>query len=391
MVPRQGSVEVRAAYHAARNEILRPGATVFCSRYFCEKWIPRLGGTATALVLTLRAIAVESASNAAADDSPQAVVEVSQQTLGRRVGCSANTIYRELKSNAELAHFVRTEERYVRNPKGRVRQSESVYYIAMDDPLLPEDEPLLEQIVERKAAEAAAPRPERVIIPERAPASTSPAALPPFVHQNGGQGSLLEPIDSDVVRQNDGQQRADRSANLMDNSWSPKMRDYKVTESNLQKPVTVTPPGAGTGGVLHASQSSDGLAAWRQTTEDLARHSAKELDDLPSMGYHIAVWNHARKHDKQRGGRPMLTDGVFDILRDLSHRRAQTPKPQPQGRAWTRRTQKWFEENGIPMQLRASIRTGRGGGGAAEEAEEDAASIRAALANAPFMRNRAAE
>jgi hypothetical protein len=142
---------------------------------------------------------------------------------------------------------------------------------------------------------------------------------------------------------------------------------------------------------LHAFQGSDGLAAWRQATEDLARHSAKELDDLPSMGYHIAVWNHARKHDKQRGGKPMLTDGVFDILRDLSHRRSQTPKPQPQGKAWTRRTQKWFEENGVPMQLRASIRTSRGGGGAAEEPEEDVESIRAALANAPFMRNRAAE
>ena len=386
MVPRQGSVEVRAAYHAARNEILRPGATVFCSRYFCEKWIPRLGGTATALVLTLRAIASENASSApsaSADDSPQAVVEVSQQTLGQRVGCSANTIYRELKSNAELAHFVRTEERYVRNPKGRVRQSESVYYIAMDDPLIPEDEPLLEQIVERYAAEASAPRPERVIIPERVPTPALPPSAPaaPLVHQNGGQGSLL---GSDVVRQNDGQQRADRSAKMMDNLWSPKMMDYKVTESNLQKPVTVTPPGAETGGVLHAC--SDGLAAWRQTTEDLARHSANELDDKASMGYHIAVWNHARKHDKQRGGRPILTDGVFDILRELSQRRSDTSKSQPQGKAWTRRTQKWFEENGVSLPVRSSVHMGRGRGTA--EDPEDVESIRAALANAPFMRNR---
>jgi hypothetical protein len=381
MVPRQGSVEVRAAYHAARNEILRPGATVFCSRYFCEKWMPRLGGTATALVLTLRAIAAE---NPSADDSPQAIVEVSQQTLGQRVGCSANTIYRELKSNAELAHFVRTEERYVRNPKGRVRQSESVYYIAMDDPLIPEDEPLLEQIVERYTAEAAAPRPERVIVPERVPTPAPSAQAASLVHQNGGQGSLL---GSDVVHQNDGQQRADRSAKLMDNSWSPKMMDYKVTESNLQKPVTVTPSGTGTGGVLHAC--SDGLAAWRQTTEDLARHSARELDDKASTGYHIAVWNHARKHDKQRRGKPLLTDGVFEILRDLSLRRAEASKPQPQGKAWTRRTQKWFEENGVPLPVRSSVRIGQDRGDHEEQEEqEDVESIRAALAGAPFMRNR---
>jgi hypothetical protein len=263
----------------------------------------------------------------------------------------------------------------------------------MDDPLLPEDEPLLEQIVERYAAEAAAPRPERVIVPERVPTG-QPAPLngtQPLVHQNGGQEGQPS---LDVVHQNDGQQRADRSANLMDNSWSAKMMDYKVTESNLQKPVTVTPAGAGTGGDLHISSGSNGLAAWRQATEDLARHSAKELDDQPSIGYHIAVWNHARKHDKQRGGKPLLTDGVFDILRDLSHRRSQAAKPQPQGRAWTRRTQKWFEENGVPLPVRSAVRFERGGGAVTrsqEEPEDDIESIRAALANAPFMRNRQSE
>ena len=52
-------------------------------------------------------------------------------------------------------------------------------------------------------------------------------------------------------------------------------------------------------------------------------------------------------------GPPLLTLGVFDILSDLERRRRETERPQPQGKAWTRRTRKWFEDNGVPLLSKA--------------------------------------
>jgi hypothetical protein len=104
--------------------------------------------------------------------------------------------------------------------------------------------------------------------------------------------------------------------------------------------------------------------------EELARHSARELGDTASLGYHIQVWNHARKHDRLNGGNPLLTDGVFDILRVLCERRAALPAHPSQGKAWTRRTRKWFDDNGVPMLSKSE--------------KEEAAEIRQSLATAPF-------
>lgn len=116
----------------------------------------------------------------------------------------------------------------------------------------------------------------------------------------------------------------------------------KPTESNQTKNVTVTRPQAAT-----ETEAIDiSLEKWRRETEDLARYSANELGDKESVGYHVQVWNHARKIDKQRGGKRVVTDGVLTILSELSERRRQSG--QHQGKAWTRRTKKWFEDNNAP-------------------------------------------
>jgi hypothetical protein len=117
------------------------------------------------------------------------------------------------------------------------------------------------------------------------------------------------------------------------------------------------------------------LEAWRRTSEDLARYSCHEIGDgTGSLGYHIAVWNHARKHDKQRAdGKQPLTDGMFTILQELSERRQKTGTHQ--GKAWTRRTRKWLEDNGAPFLVKSD----------AAELQE----VRALLADAPFMQSEA--
>jgi hypothetical protein len=122
------------------------------------------------------------------------------------------------------------------------------------------------------------------------------------------------------------------------------------------------------------------LEEWRRTSEDLAHHSANELDDRSSLGYHIMVWNHARKHDRKHGNGQLLSDGVFTILGELVRRRAETG--QPQGKAWTRRTRRWFETNGVPLQVKSASPL-------FDEAE--LTSVRAAIAGAPFALEEAAE
>lgn len=153
---------------------------------------------------------------------------------------------------------------------------------------------------------------------------------------------------------------------LQDSVTNQNPTNRNVSESRLR--------GAGTGSIKHNS-----LEDWRRTSEDLARCSVKELDDIRSLGYHIQVWNHARKHDK-RNGNQVLTDGVFDILRSLAEKSRLGKGPQ--GKAWTRRTRRWFEDNGVPLTANWSV----------EPADEnEVAEVRAAIASAPFMRNTASD
>jgi AraC-like DNA-binding protein len=352
MRPLANTAMVRPDYHYARNELLRPDRTVFCSHYFVEKWIPRLGPTATTIVLTLRALAGEIHATTEAGVG-EAAVEVSQETVAKQLGCSTSTFYRELRNNVSLQAFLRIEQRFKRNPKGHVRQSENLYFIAMDDPLLPEDEPRVEEICNRRAANALANPSGKTIVSDVV-----------------GQNDVLRM--NSVVGQNDVQRHEEASVNLTEHILSVKLTEQESLGTYKKKQVTVTRLKAApeTKSLLHNS-----LEEWRRTTEELARHSAKELDDQNSLGYHIQVWNHARKHDKQKESK-VLTNGVFDILRELSQRRTAASPARPQGRAWTRRTCRWFEDNGVPLNVKSI---------GVETVESEISEVRAVLERAPFM------
>lgn len=355
MRPLANTAMVRPDYHYARNELLRPDRTVFCSRYFVEKWIPRLGPTATTIVLTLRALAGEIHTTTEAGVG-EAAVEVSQETVARQLGCSTSTFYRELRNNAALQAFLRIEQRFKRNQKGHIRQSENLYFIAMDDPLIPEDEPRVEEIRSRRAANTVSNPSGKTIVSDVV-----------------GQNDVLRLTN--VVGQNEGQHHEGLPVKLTDNISPVNLTGQESLGTYKQKQVTVTRQKAAseTGSVLNSS-----LEDWRRTTEELARHSAKELDDQNSIGYHIQVWNHARKHDKQRNSK-VLTSGIFDILRELSQRRLASSPARPQGSAWTRRTRKWFEDNGVVLNVKSV------GAETVVSDENEMAEVRAALQRAPFM------
>src|SRR5258708_10088527 len=131
-------------YYEAKNEIVRPDRGKFVTDYFVCHCMPQLGGLGTMLILFL-----SSRAGAIVDGS--AVVEIPRNDITLACGCSAARLWRELRNNTALHTFVRVEEQYARNAKGHVRQAENAYFIAMDDPLLPEDESRLQEIIARKA------------------------------------------------------------------------------------------------------------------------------------------------------------------------------------------------------------------------------------------------
>ncbi len=105
------------------------------TRYFWEKWAPRLGPTLTVLIVRLR---MHCYYNQATKERRDWCFPT-QQTLAEEVGISRWTVMRELKK-PEARQFVRVQyrSRYDPNRRQTVRIS-SLYHVAMDDPLIDQD------------------------------------------------------------------------------------------------------------------------------------------------------------------------------------------------------------------------------------------------------------
>lgn len=171
-------------YHSAVSAVTEPGRFVACSHYFVTRWMPLLGGEGTRLVLALRSLGYYNPRTGERRDQ----IVVGHAELAARVGCSEDTLTRLLGADRAsglprhpaLAHFVERERRVRRDPHtGRVWQEENAYRVAMDDPVHPDDWPLVVQkAAEREAqqkAQAAKNPPGRSGPPakERTPRSAS--------------------------------------------------------------------------------------------------------------------------------------------------------------------------------------------------------------------------
>ncbi len=131
----QDAIELQPFYHHVKNTIVRPKQIVAGTRYFWEKWAPRLGPTLTVLIVRLR---MHCYYNQATQERRDWCFPT-QQRLAEEIGVSRWTVMRELKK-PDARHFVRVQYRSRFDPVRRqtVRIS-SLYHIAMDDPLTEED------------------------------------------------------------------------------------------------------------------------------------------------------------------------------------------------------------------------------------------------------------
>lgn len=71
-------------------------------------------------------------------------------------------------------------------------------------------------------------------------------------------------------------------------------------------------------------------------TRRVAAYSAERLDDHRSLGYHIRVWNDARRRDA-KAKTTRHCDELFSLITELTDRARKTMRHQ--GRAWTSMTQ----------------------------------------------------
>ena len=132
-----------------RNGIVEPEEVVVFSQYFLKKWGPRLGPTLTLLIIRLRMYCYYNKRTKEKRDW----CFPSQKTLAEDLGVSSKTIERELKR--EIAReFIKRKPRYVYNQKlNKKIRTTDMYYIAMYDPLIPEDEALLVRKLKEKKLE----------------------------------------------------------------------------------------------------------------------------------------------------------------------------------------------------------------------------------------------
>ncbi|HEU0169201.1 MAG TPA: hypothetical protein VFS62_15600 [Chloroflexota bacterium] len=128
-------IELRPFYHDIKNTIVQPKQVVVGSRYFWERWAPRLKPTLTTLVVRLR---MHCYYNQATQERRDWCFPT-QQTLAEEVGVSRWTVMRELK-RPEARLFVRVQYRSRYDPSRRLTvRISSLYHVAMDDPLVEED------------------------------------------------------------------------------------------------------------------------------------------------------------------------------------------------------------------------------------------------------------
>ena len=146
-------------YHSAVNAVTRPNQATWCSDYFLDRWMPLLGAEGTRIVLALRRRGYNNRRTGVKRDE----IVVSRAELAALVGCSEDTLTRQLgcdratgaPNNPWLHFFVRAFRHQRRDPSGRLWQEKNGYWVAMDDPLHPDDRPLVEAYIRDQEAQAA--------------------------------------------------------------------------------------------------------------------------------------------------------------------------------------------------------------------------------------------
>lgn len=133
-------VMVLPFYHDLENEIRQPEKVRIQSEYFWERWVPKLGPTLTCLIITLRSYCYYNKLTKEKRDwcFPE------QATLAKQIGVKDRKTVMAALRHPLAHHFIRREKRYRYDPVKRKKvRATDIYHVAMDEPILPEDEPKL--------------------------------------------------------------------------------------------------------------------------------------------------------------------------------------------------------------------------------------------------------
>lgn len=138
------------AYRHVRDSILRPHLRITESRYFWERWKPRLGPDATVLIMEVRDRCNRSLGSPNTDAGTDGVgrdCTVGATELAGACGFSRVTLWRLLQRE-DVRQFVWVEHNYVYDKAmGKRRRTISTYHVLMEDPLTIEDELQIREIL----------------------------------------------------------------------------------------------------------------------------------------------------------------------------------------------------------------------------------------------------
>jgi hypothetical protein len=134
-------------YRHLRDSITRPHLRLTESRYFWERWKPRLGPDATILVMEVRDRCNRSLAAVEGTDGSGGDCTVGALELAAACGFSRVTLWRILQRE-EVKRFVWVEHNYVYDPSmGKKRRTISTYHVLMEDPLIEEDEAYVQSLI----------------------------------------------------------------------------------------------------------------------------------------------------------------------------------------------------------------------------------------------------
>lgn len=142
-------VEVLPYYHQLENEIIKPNQGVWTTRYFQERWRPALGSEGASIVGTLRLLADKNGQTFASQAKIAELAGVSLRSLKRYLSTNESAVSSMSavwKEQWRVLHqyFIKVKTpRYLLQQQGnqtRARRTTSLYQVAMDDPIHPDDE-----------------------------------------------------------------------------------------------------------------------------------------------------------------------------------------------------------------------------------------------------------
>jgi AraC-like DNA-binding protein len=138
---------LQEAYANVYNEIVKPDRVFVATQYFRKKWVPLLGASLAWVIISLRQHCYWNKETGEKRDW----CLISQEELASETGISVATLKRLFKHEYADKFILKVTHRYRYDRKMRKQvRKKSMYRIRMDDPLTPEDEVRLKELVTQK-------------------------------------------------------------------------------------------------------------------------------------------------------------------------------------------------------------------------------------------------